>query len=56
MGFAVVECGGWLPVAFNKMFPQPTSDHMDAKFDAEDTIADYVRRLWSKFGGLSGAI
>ena len=29
---------------------------MDAKFDAEAAIADYVRRLWSNFGGVSGVI
>ena len=29
---------------------------MDANFDAEAAIADYVRRLWSNFGDVSGAI
>ena len=43
-------------MALNKKCPQPTKVHMDAKFDAEAAIADYVRRLWSNFGGVSGAI
>ena len=29
---------------------------LDAKFDAEAAIADYVRRLWSNFGGVNGDI
>ena len=43
-------------MALNKKFLQPTKVHMDAKFDAEAAIADYVTRLWSNFGGISGVI
>ena len=47
----------WLNVvALSKKFPQPTHLHMDIKLDAEAAIADYVRRLWSNFGGVNGAI
>ena len=43
-------------MALNNKFSQSTEVHMDAKFDAEVAIADYVRRLWSNFGVVRGAI
>ena len=43
-------------MAVNKKVSAANVVHMDANFDAEADITDYVRRLWSNFGGVNDVI